>query len=237
MTEIALIGKKIGMSREFFKSGQSVPVTVVKMEKGRIVEIIDSKKRGYQAIQVGFGKIKSSKLSKAMKGYFAKKNTEAKKILKEFRVKNIENYKQGNEFGLEIFKDVKFVDIRSKTIGKGFAGVMKRHNFSGLRASHGVSVSHRSHGSTGQRQDPGKVFKNKKMAGHMGDKLRTIQNIEIIKSDLENNLLYLKGSIPGSKNTEVIVKKSIKKINKLTILEKIELIEKQKKIPDKKKSK
>ena len=237
MTEIALIGKKIGMSREFFKSGQSVPVTVVKMEKGRIVEIIDSKKRGYQAIQVGFGKIKNSKLSKAMKGYFTKKNTEAKKILKEFRVKNIENYKEGNEFGLEIFKDVKFVDIRSKTIGKGFAGVMKRHNFSGLRASHGVSVSHRSHGSTGQRQDPGKVFKNKKMAGHMGNKLRTIQNIEIIKSDPENSLLYLKGSIPGSKNSEVLVKKSIKKINKLTIQEKIELIEKQKKIPDKKKSK
>ena len=237
MTEIALIGKKIGMSREFFKSGQSVPVTVVKMEKGRIVEIIDSKKSGYKAVQVGFGKIKSSKLSKAMKGYFAKKNTEAKKILKEFRVKNIENYKEWNEFGLEIFKDVKFVDIRSKTIGKGFAGVMKRHNFSGLRASHGVSVSHRSHGSTGQRQDPGKVFKNKKMAGHMGDKLRTIQNIEIIKSDPENSLLYLKGSIPGSKNSEVLVKKSIKKINKLTIQEKIELIEKQKKIPDKKKSK
>jgi len=237
MTEIALIGKKIGMSREFFKSGQSVPVTVVKMEKGRIVEIIDSKKRGYQAVQVGFGKIKNSKLSKAMKGYFTKKNTEARKILKEFRVKNIENYKEGNEFGLEIFKDVKFVDIRSKTIGKGFAGVMKRHNFSGLRASHGVSVSHRSHGSTGQRQDPGKVFKNKKMAGHMGDKLRTIQNIEIIKSDPENSLLYLKGSIPGSKNSEVLVKKSIKKINKLTMYEKIELIEKQKKIPDKKKSK
>ena len=237
MTEIALIGKKIGMSREFFKSGQSVPVTVVKMEKGRIVEIIDSKKRGYQAVQVGFGKIKNSKLSKAMKGYFTKKNTEAKKILKEFRVKNIENYKEGNEFGLEIFKDVKFVDIRSKTIGKGFAGVMKRHNFSGLRASHGVSVSHRSHGSTGQRQDPGKVFKNKKMAGHMGNKLRTIQNIEIIKSDPENSLLYLKGSIPGSKNSEVLVKKSIKKINRLTIQEKIELIEKQKKIPDKKKSK
>ena len=237
MTEIALIGKKIGMSREFFKSGQSVPVTVVKMEKGRIVEIIDSKKRGYQAVQVGFGKIKNSKLSKAMKGYFTKKNTEAKKILKEFRVKNIENYKQGNEFGLEIFKDIKFVDIRSKTIGNGFAGVMKRHNFSGLRASHGVSVSHRSHGSTGQRQDPGKVFKNKKMAGHMGNKLRTIQNIEIIKSDPENSLLYLKGSIPGSKNSEVLVKKSIKKINKLTIQEKIELIEKQKKIPDKRKSK
>ena len=235
MTEIALIGKKIGMSREFFKSGQSVPVTVVKMEKGRIVEIIDSKKRGYQAVQVGFGKIKNSKLSKAMKGYFTKKNTEAKKILKEFRVKNIENYKEGNEFGLEIFKDVKFVDIRSKTIGKGFAGVMKRHNFSGLRASHGVSVSHRSHGSTGQRQDPGKVFKNKKMAGHMGNKLRTIQNIEIIKTDFDNNLLFLKGSIPGSRNSEVLIKKAVKNIKKLTMLEKIEKIEKQKKVPEKKK--
>tara|TARA_Y100000590_G_scaffold239702_1_gene269549 strand:- start:1877 stop:2221 length:345 start_codon:yes stop_codon:yes gene_type:complete len=114
---------------------------------------------------------------------------------------------------------------------------MKRHNFSGLRASHGVSVSHRSHGSTGQRQDPGKVFKNKKMAGHMGNKLRTIQNIEIIKSDPENNLLYLKGSIPGSKNTEVLIKKSVKNIKKLTMKEKIEIIEKQKKIPEKKKSK
>ena len=235
MTEIALIGKKIGMSREFFKSGQSVPVTVVKMEKGRIVEIIDSKKRGYQAVQVGFGKIKNSKLSKAMKGYFTKKNTEAKKILKEFRVKNIENYKEGNEFGLEIFKDIKFVDVRSKTIGKGFAGVMKRHNFSGLRATHGVSVSHRSHGSTGQRQDPGKVFKGKKMAGHMGNKLRTIQNIEIIKSDPENSLLYLKGSIPGSKNSEVLVKKAIKNIQKLTMKEKIEVEEKAKKVPEKKK--
>ena len=127
-----------------------------------------------------------------MKGYFTKKNTEPKKKLKEFKVENLENFKEGNEFGLEIFKDVKFVDIKSTTIGKGFAGVMKRHNFSGLRATHGVSVSHRSHGSTGQRQDPGKVFKNKKMAGHMGNKLRTIQNIEIIKSDNENNLLIFK---------------------------------------------
>ena len=172
-----------------------------------------------------------------MKGYFTKKNTEAKKKLKEFRVSKTEDYKMGNEFGLEIFKDVKFVDIKSKTIGKGFAGVMKRHNFSGLRASHGVSVSHRSHGSTGQRQDPGKVFKGKKMAGHMGDKIRTIQNIEIIKSDIENNLLYLKGSIPGSKNGEVLIKKAVKNIKKLTMKEKIEEIEKRKKIPDKKKKK
>ena len=223
------------MTREFYKTGQSVPVTVIKMEKARVIDVIDQEKRGYKAIQLGFGKIKNSKLTKAMKGYFTKKNTEPKKKLKEFRVEDIENYKAGNEFGIEIFKNTKFVDIRSKTIGKGFAGAMKRHNFSGLRASHGVSVSHRAHGSTGQNQDPGKVFKGKKMAGHMGDKLRTIQNIEIIKSDIDNNLLYLKGSIPGSKNTEVLVKKSVKNISKLTIKEKIEVIEKLKKIPEKKK--
>ena len=170
-----------------------------------------------------------------MKGYFAKKNTEPKKVLKEFRVKSLENFKEGNEIGIEIFKDTKFVDIKSKTIGKGFAGAMKRHNFAGLRATHGVSISHRSHGSTGQRQDPGKVFKNKKMAGHMGDKLRTIQNIEIIKRDESHNLLFLKGSIPGSKNTEVIIKKAVKNINKLTMIEKIEILEKQKKTEEKKK--
>ncbi|SVD81838.1 uncharacterized protein METZ01_LOCUS434692, partial [marine metagenome] len=215
--------------------GQSVPVTVLKMETGRIIQVIDKEKRGYQALQVGFGKIKNSKLNKAMKGYFAKKNTEPKKKLKEFKINNIEDYKEGNELGLEIFKDVKFVDVKSKTIGKGFAGSMKRHNFSGMGASHGVSVSHRAHGSTGQNQDPGKVFKGKKMAGHMGDKIRTIQNIEIIKTDTDNNLIYLKGSIPGSKNSEVIIKKAVKNIRKLTMSEKIEIIEKQKKTPDKKK--
>ena len=235
MSEIALIGKKLGMSREFYKTGQSIPVTVLKMETGRIIQIIDKEKRGYQAIQVGYGKIKNSKLTKSMKGYFAKKNTEPKKILKEFKVKNIEDYKEGNEVGIEIFKDVKFVDVRSKTIGKGFAGAMKRHNFGGLRASHGVSISHRAHGSTGQNQDPGKVFKGKKMAGHMGDKLRTMQNIEIIKTDSENNLIYLKGSIPGSKNSDVVIKKAVKNIRKLTTNEKIEIIEKQKKAPEKKK--
>jgi len=223
------------MTREFYKTGQSVPVTVIKMEKGRVIDVISEEKRGYKAVQIGFGKIKSSKISKAMKGYFTKKNTEPKKKLKEFRVKNLENYKEGNELGLEIFKDVKFVDIRSTTIGKGFAGAMKRHNFAGLRASHGVSVSHRAHGSTGQNQDPGKVFKNKKMAGHMGNKLRTMQNIEIIKSDNENNLLYLKGSIPGSKNTEVVIKKSVKNVRKLTMTEKIAEIKRIKKIPEKKK--
>jgi len=232
---MALIGKKIGMTREFYKTGQLVPVTVLKMEKARVIQTINQEKRGYSAVQLGYGKIKNSKLTKAMKGYFAKKNTEAKKKLKEFKVQDISKYKEGNEFGLEIFKDVKYVDTRSKTIGKGFAGAMKRHNFGGLRATHGVSISHRSHGSTGQRQDPGKVFKGKKMAGHMGDKLRTMQNIEIIKTDIENELLYLKGSIPGSKNSEVLVKKSVKNIDKKTIEEKILASEQAKKTPDKKK--
>ena len=235
MDNLALIGKKIGMSREFFKTGQSVPVTVLKMETGRVINVINKENRGYSAVQIGFGKIKNSKLTKAMKGYFAKKNTEPKKTLKEFRLESTENFKEGNEIGLEIFENVKFVDVKSKTIGKGFAGAMKRHNFGGLRATHGVSISHRSHGSTGQRQDPGKVFKGKKMAGHMGDKIRTIQNIEVIKTDKENNLLYLKGSIPGSKNTEVLIRKSVKDINRMSIEERIEQIEKQKKLADKKK--
>ena len=235
MSEISLIGKKIGMTREFYKTGLSIPVTVLKVEKGRVIQLIEKEKRGYAAVQIGFGKIKNSKLSKSMKGYFAKKNTEARKILKEFRVNDVNLYKEGNEFGLEIFKDTKFLDVRSKTIGKGFAGAMKRHNFGGLRASHGVSISHRAHGSTGQNQDPGKVFKGKKMAGHMGDKMRSMQNLEIIKTDLENDLIYLKGSIPGTKNSEVLIKKSVKNISKLTILEKIEIAEKSKKAKDKKK--
>jgi len=218
---IGLIGKKIGMTREFFDSGISVPVTVLSIEKGRIIDVITKEKRGYNAIQVGFGKIKNSKLTKQIKGVFAKKSTEPKKILKEFRVDNILDFKEGNEIGLELFKDQKFVDITSKTIGKGFAGVMKRYNFSGLRASHGVSVSHRAHGSTGHNQDPGKVFKGKKMAGHMGNKFRTMQNLEIIKSDSENNLIFVKGSIPGSKNSLVWIQKNSKRINKKTTLEKI----------------
>ena len=237
---IGLIGKKIGMTREFFDGGVSVPVTVLKVEKGRVIDIYTKEKNGYSAIKLGFINLKNSKLTNQMKGYFAKKNTEPKKIIKEFRLEKTDDYKTGNEIGLETLKDVKFVDVRSKTIGKGFAGVMKRHNFAGLRASHGVSVSHRSHGSTGQNQDPGKVFKGKKMAGHMGAKYRTILNLEIIKSDLENNLLYLKGSIPGSKNSVVFLRKSVKTFNRKTSKEKYaqnigQDIKKEKK-PDNKKT-
>jgi large subunit ribosomal protein L3 len=217
---IGLIGTKLGMTREFLETGQSVPVTVIKIEKGRVLDLISKEKSGYNAVKIGFFKLKNSKLTKQMKGYFAKKNTEPKKILKEYRVENNAEYKEGNEIGLEIFKDKKFIDVRSKTIGKGFAGVMKRWNFGGLRASHGVSVSHRSHGSTGQRQDPGKVFKGKKMAGHMGDKSRTILNLEVIRSDLDNNLIYLRGSIPGSKNSIVYLRESVKNVSRKTIQEK-----------------
>tara|TARA_Y100001935_G_scaffold230587_1_gene211062 strand:- start:162 stop:872 length:711 start_codon:yes stop_codon:yes gene_type:complete len=235
MSNLQLIGKKLGMTREFYSSGLSIPVTVLKMEKARVIALINKEIRGYSAIQIGFGNIKNSKLTKQMKGFFAKKNTEPRKTLKEIRIDNLAEYKEGNEFGIEIFENVKFVDVKSKTIGKGFAGPMKRHNFRGLRASHGVSISHRSHGSTGQRQDPGKVFKNKKMAGHMGDKYRTVQNLELIKTDPDNQLLYIKGSIPGSKNSEVTVTKSIKNISKLTINQKLEAAIKAKSIADKKK--
>jgi large subunit ribosomal protein L3 len=219
---LGLLGTKIGMTREFLINGQSVPVTVIKVEKGRVLDVINKETRGYSAVKVGFFPIKNSKLTNQMKGYFTKKNTEPKKILKEFRIDKVDEFKEGNEVGLEILKDTRFVDVRSKTAGKGFAGVMKRWNFGGLRASHGVSVSHRSHGSTGQRQDPGRVFKGKKMAGHMGDKFRTMLNLEIVKSDLENSLIYLKGSIPGCKNSTVLLRQSIKDVRKKTLIEKIE---------------
>ena len=202
---IGLIGKKIGMTREFMETGQSVPVTVIKVEKGRVLDVINKDKRGYNAIKIGFFRLKNTKLTKQMKGYFAKKNTEPKKVLKEFRVRSLENFKEGNEVGIEIFKDTKFVDIKSKTIGKGFAGAMKRHNFAGLRASHGVSISHRAHGSTGQCQDPGKVFKGKKMAGQLGNKRVTTQNVSIISIDNDEGLILIKGSIPGSKGGFVYI--------------------------------
>ena len=218
---IGLIGKKMGMSQRFFENGEVIPVTILKIEKAKVVEIINKEKRGYSGILVGYGHIKNSKLTKQMKGFFSKKSQEPKKILKEFRIENQDQYKPGTEINLNILKDKKFVDVRSKSIGKGFAGSMKRHNFSGLRASHGVSISHRSHGSTGQNQDPGKVFKGKKMAGHMGNKLRTTLGLEIVESDLANNLLYLKGSVPGSKNTYVEIREAVKNKKRETVADRV----------------
>ena len=196
MSEIALIGKKIGMTREFYKTGRLVPVTVIKMEKARVIQVIDEEKRGYKAVQLGFGKIKASKLTKAMKGFYAKKNTEAKKKLKEFRVKDTELYKEGNEFGLEIFNEVKFVDTTSKTIGKGFAGTVKRYNFSRGPMTHG-SKNHREPGSIGQGSTPGRVHKGKKMGGRLGGKKTTIKNLEVIYINSKDNLLVVRGSVPG----------------------------------------
>jgi len=219
---IGLIGKKLGMTQRFFDNGESLPVTVLKIEKAKIVDVISKDKRGYSAILVGYGHIKNSKLTKQMKGFFAKKSQEPKKILKEFRIENTEELKPGTEINLDVLKEKKYVDVRAKTIGKGFAGSMKRHNFSGMRASHGVSISHRAHGSTGQCQDPGKVFKGKKMAGHMGAKFRTTLGLEIVEADLENSLLYLKGAVPGSKNTYVEIQEAVKSKNKSTINERIE---------------
>ena len=193
----------MGMTREFFNSGISVPVTVVKVEKGRIIDGYTKEKNGYSAIKLGFIKKKNSKLTNQMKGFFAKKNTEPKKIIKEYRVEKTDEYKTGSEIGLEILKDVKFIDVRSQTIGKGFAGAMKRHNFSGMRATHGVSISHRAHGSTGQNQNPGKVFKGKKMAGHLGDQLTTTKNLEVLLIDQDKKLIFIKGSVPG-KNKSIV---------------------------------
>ena len=234
----------MGMTREFFNSGISIPVTVIKIEKGRVIDIYTKEKNGYSAVKLGFIKQKTSKLTKQMKGFLQKKILNLKKLSKEYRVEKTEDFKTGSEIGLEILKDVKFIDVRSKTIGKGFAGVMKKYNFGGLRASHGVSVSHRSHGSTGQNQDPGKVFKGKKMAGHMGSKFRTLLNLEIIKSDIENGLIYIKGSIPGSKNTTVYLRKSKKIVNRKTSKDKFAQVHKKqikkklvKKIHKKKKKK
>ena len=231
---LGLLAKKIGMSRFYDSSGINHPVTILKVDETNIVDIKTKEKNGYTAVRLSFGKSKR-KNNKSEKGFLKKQNIPGFLFSKEFRVSETSNYKIGEKVTVSNFIEGQFVDVTSNSKGKGFAGGMKRHNFGGNRATHGVSISHRSHGSTGQCQDPGKVFKGKKMAGHMGDKLRTMQNIEIIKTDIENELLYLKGSIPGSKNSEVLVKKSVKNIDKKTIEEKILASEQAKKTPEKKK--
>ena len=217
-----VIAKKLGMTRIFMEDGSQVPVTVLHMEKVQVVATRTTDKDGYTAVQLGAGKAKVKNVNKAKRGHFSLAKVEPKQKLAEFRVSEENLIGVGEEITADHYLAGQYVDIAGISIGKGFAGAMKRHNFSGLRASHGVSISHRSHGSTGQCQDPGKVFKGKKMAGHMGDKLRTMLNLEIIKSDIENNLLYLRGSIPGSKNTTVFLRGSVKNITKKTLNEKHE---------------
>lgn len=206
-----LIAQKLGMSRLFSEDGEHIPVTVLKLDEVRVVAAKTKEKDGYTAVQLGYGKAKVKNVSKALRGHFAKAKVEPTKKLVEFRVDEKNLLEPGAELSAAHFIAGQFVDVVGTSVGKGFAGAMKRWNFAGLEASHGVSISHRAHGSTGQRQDPGKVFKGKKMAGHMGDRRVTKQNLEIIKTDADQGLIFVKGSVPGSENSYVLVKDAVKK--------------------------
>lgn len=206
-----LVARKLGMTRLFTEDGTHVPVTVLKVDNCQVVAQRTEEKDGYTAIQLGVDAAKPKNVSKALRGHYAKANVEPKRKLAEFRVPADALVEVGAELSVEHFIVGQFVDVTGTTIGKGFAGVMKRHNFRGLEASHGVSISHRSHGSTGQRQDPGKVFKGKKMAGHMGDRQRTQQNLQVVRTDAARGLIMLKGSVPGSEGQYVLVRDAVKK--------------------------
>ncbi len=212
-----LIGTKIGMTSIFSDIGEYTAVTLVEVKDCQVVDIKRSSERGYNAVLLGIGSVKQKNVSKPLKGYFAKQKVEPKSKLKEFLVSEDCLLNVGDTMCVTHFVPGQVVDVSARSIGKGFAGVMKRHNFSGLRASHGVSISHRSHGSTGQCQDPGKVFKGKKMAGQMGNKRVTVQNLQVVKVFPEDNLIAIKGAIPGSKGGMVELKDSVKKIIKLDL--------------------
>ena len=205
-----LIAKKIGMTRIFNDDGNSVPVSVLKIDNCEVILKKTKKIDGYDALQIGFGSKKLKNISKAERGHFSKNNVEPKEKIAEFRVTEDALIDVGKKIGVNHFISGQKVDITGSSKGKGFAGAMKRHNFAGLRASHGVSISHRSHGSTGQCQDPGKVFKGKKMAGQLGNKRITTQNLSIASIDEQEGLILIKGSIPGSKGGLVYIKDSIK---------------------------
>ncbi|OPZ79150.1 MAG: 50S ribosomal protein L3 [Alphaproteobacteria bacterium ADurb.Bin438] len=206
-----LIAEKVGMTRIITENGSSIPVTVLKMDGCQVIGSKTMDKDGYVAVQVGLGQVKAKNVAKPQKGHYAKLNVEAKKKVVEFRVAEENMIPVGSEFTAEHFTVGQFVDVVGTSIGKGFAGVMKRHNFAGLEASHGVSVSHRSHGSTGQRQDPGRVFKGKKMAGHMGNKRVTMQNLEVVATDVNRGLVMVKGGVPGHDGSYVLIKDAVKK--------------------------
>ena len=217
-----VIAKKLGMTRLFMEDGRQVPVTVLHMDSVQVVAQKTVEKDGYNALQLGAGKAKVKNLSKAVRGHFSSAKVEPKTKLAEFRVSKDQLISVGQELTAGHYLEGQYVDVAGTSIGKGFAGAMKRHNFSGLRASHGVSVSHRSHGSTGQCQDPGKVFKGKKMAGQLGNVRNTIQNLVIVKILLEENTILVKGSIPGHDGSDVIIKPTRKKYIPKEILTKQE---------------
>ncbi|MBB4639912.1 50S ribosomal protein L3 [Rhizorhapis suberifaciens] len=205
-----VIAKKMGMTRLFQDDGRHVPVTVLSLEQCQVVARRDAEKDGYVALQLGAGAAKPKNVAKPQRGHFAKAEVEPKLQVAEFRVADDALLDVGAELSADHFVAGQLVDITGHTQGKGFAGAMKRWGFGGMRATHGVSISHRAHGSTGNRQDPGRVFKNKKMAGHMGDRQRTQQNLEIVRTDVERGLLFVKGSVPGSKGTWLLVKDAVK---------------------------
>ena len=206
-----VIAKKLGMTRLFLEDGKQVPVTVLQLDNLQVVAQRTVETDGYTAVQLGAGEAKAKRTSAAMRGHFAKANVAPKRKLAEFRVSPENLIEVGAEISAEHYIAGQHVDIAGTSIGKGFAGVMKRHNFGGLRASHGVSISHRSHGSTGQCQDPGRVFKGKKMAGHMGAVRVTTQNIQVVKTDADRGLILVKGSVPGAKGGWVTIKDAVKK--------------------------
>jgi len=206
-----LVAQKVGMTRIFDDAGDHVPVTVLKIDNCQVVAVRTAETDGYTAVQLGVGKAKVKNVTKPMRGHFAKAKVEPKAKLVEFRVDADALIEVGAELTADHFVPGQFVDVAGITIGKGFAGGMKRWNFGGLRATHGVSVSHRSHGSTGNRQDPGRTFPNKKMAGHLGQERVTIQNLKVVSVDVENGLLLVKGSVPGAKGGYVLIKDAVKK--------------------------
>lgn len=208
---IGLIAKKMGMSSMFTEQGQRITLTFLQLEDCQVVGQKTTSKDGYNAVVLGSTLKKASKVSKPLKQVFANANVEPRALLKEFRVTEDNMLPVGTEVKASHFKTGQFIDITGRSIGKGFAGGMKRHNFRGLEASHGVSVSHRSHGSTGQCQDPGKVFKGKKMAGHLGDENVTIQNLKIVATDDEKGIIIVSGNVPGSKGKYVFIKDAVKK--------------------------
>jgi large subunit ribosomal protein L3 len=209
---IGLVGRKVGMTRIFTDDGSTQPVTVLDVSDNRITQIKTEQKDGYVAVQVAFGKRRASRVTKSIAGHLAKAGVEAGHTLKEFRAKTDElgELKVGGKIGVELFKVGQKVDVQGVTIGKGFAGVIKRHHFGGQNASHGNSVSHRVPGSTGQNQSPGHVFKGQRMAGHLGDKRRTTLNLVVVRIDTERQLLLVRGAVPGSRGRDVIVRPAIK---------------------------
>src|SRR5215510_346720 len=209
---LGLVGRKVGMTRVFTDDGDSLPVTVLDVSDNRVTQIKSAATDGYNAVQVTFGKRRASRVNKAAAGHLAKAAVEAGRVLREFRVSEQElaNFKLGGKVGVDIFKVGQIVDVSGVSQGKGFAGVIKRHHFSSNRASHGNSVSHRKPGSIGQNQDPGRVFPGKRMAGHLGNAQRTVQNVEIIRIDAERQLLLISGALPGSRGGDVMVRPAVR---------------------------